>query len=341
MTSSAPVTRARSAAVVGAGIGGLAAAVALRRSGWSVLVHERAASLEALGAGLVLAPNAVHALDALGLGDAVRERGVALTASALLRPDGAPLARLDARRVAARHGAPVLGVGRAALHALLAQALGPDAVRCGWPVRDVGSLLPQHDLVVAADGMRSAARAAVAPAAVTPAYAGYTAWRAVVRTPAAVTEASETWGRRERFGVVPVGDGLVYVFATATVPRAGAHPTAPPSWPSCGGASGTGTRRSRPCSTRSTRRPCSGTTCTRCRRSPPRCTAAPPCWWVTPRTRSSRTSARVPASRWRTRSCWRTCSPAGHRSSPHSPGTPRPGGRGPRGSTPPRGGWAA
>ncbi len=211
----------RSAAVVGAGIAGLATAVALRRTGWSVTVHEQAATLRALGAGLVLAPNAVHALDALGLGDAVRERAVPLAGSALRRPDGRPLSRLDAARLADRHAASVLAIGRATLHGLLADALEPGVVRCGAAVADVAALAGQHDVVVAADGMRSRARTAGWPDAPPPTYAGYTAWRALVRTDVPVTEASETWGHRERFGVVPVGAGLVYVFATATVPADG------------------------------------------------------------------------------------------------------------------------
>ena len=53
------------AAVVGAGVGGLTAAVALRQQGWQVTVLERARILEPVGAGLGIAPNALHALDAI------------------------------------------------------------------------------------------------------------------------------------------------------------------------------------------------------------------------------------------------------------------------------------
>lgn len=213
--------RSPSAAVVGAGIAGLATGLALRRAGWSVTVHERAATLRALGAGIVLAPNAVHALDALGLGPAVRERATPLTATALRRPDGSPLARMDAAALSARHGAPVLGIERGVLHAVLADALGTDAVRCGSTVADATTLAPAHDLVVAADGVHSATRTAEWPGSAAPRYAGYTVWRAVVRTGATVREASETWGRRERFGVVPIGERAAYLFATATVPAGG------------------------------------------------------------------------------------------------------------------------
>jgi 2-polyprenyl-6-methoxyphenol hydroxylase-like FAD-dependent oxidoreductase len=58
--------------VVGAGIGGLTAAVALHRQDWDVTVIERASSLDPVGTALGLAPNALHALDAIGLGEDVR-----------------------------------------------------------------------------------------------------------------------------------------------------------------------------------------------------------------------------------------------------------------------------
>lgn len=63
----------RNAVIVGAGIGGLAAAIALRRRGWDVTVLERAPVLREVGAGISLWPNAIRALDLLGVGDQVRE----------------------------------------------------------------------------------------------------------------------------------------------------------------------------------------------------------------------------------------------------------------------------
>ncbi|MBX9243701.1 FAD-dependent monooxygenase [Actinotalea ferrariae] len=197
-------------------MGGLAAAVALRRTRWAVTVHERAPSLDPLGAGLVLWPNAVHALDAIGLGGAVRESALVLGESALRRPDGRFLSRTDGARISARHGAPLLGIRRSDLHALLTDAVGAEALRLGSEVHDPAALAADHDLLVGADGLRSRVRAAGWPGAQA-AYAGYTAWRAVVRADVPVTGMSETWGRDERFGIVPMPGGWVYVFATATV----------------------------------------------------------------------------------------------------------------------------
>lgn len=212
----------RSATVVGAGIAGLAAALALRRTGWCVHVHERAAALQPLGAGLVLWPNAVHALDALDVGAAVREQAAMLDGSTLRRPDGRWLARNDDPGLAARHGAPLLGIERSSLQAVLAAAVGPDVVRFGSEVRDSEALTTGHDMVVAADGIRSRVRAGGWRGHAQPAYAGYTVWRAVVAADAVTPAVSETWGHRERFGMVPVGSGRIYLFATATV-GAGQH----------------------------------------------------------------------------------------------------------------------
>ncbi|GAA2306474.1 hypothetical protein GCM10010149_65340 [Nonomuraea roseoviolacea subsp. roseoviolacea] len=63
------------ALIVGGGIGGLATAIGLRRAGWRVTLLERAPAFQPLGSGITLAPNAVRALDALGLGAPLRARG--------------------------------------------------------------------------------------------------------------------------------------------------------------------------------------------------------------------------------------------------------------------------
>jgi 2-polyprenyl-6-methoxyphenol hydroxylase-like FAD-dependent oxidoreductase len=65
------------ALIVGAGIGGLAAGIALRRRGWEVCIHERAANPRELGFGLLLAPNAIAALRELGVAGVVTRGGVA------------------------------------------------------------------------------------------------------------------------------------------------------------------------------------------------------------------------------------------------------------------------
>ena len=219
--------RARRAIVVGAGIGGLAAAVALRLAGFEVRVLERAPELTEVGAGLSLWPNALRALDAIGLGDEVRAAGVAQVTGGLRRPDGRWLARADTGEVARRFGDVVM-VARAELLDVLRAAVPVDVVRTGVEVTGLeqhsGAAVVTHtgghetaDVVVGADGVRSAVRRLTWPQSPGPRYAGYVAYRLL--TPplrGSGDEGAETWGSGVRFGYVPLRDGRVYCFAAVT-----------------------------------------------------------------------------------------------------------------------------
>src|SRR5918996_5752084 len=90
----------RRAIVVGGGIGGLASALALLGRGWDVEVLERVTAFEEVGAGLSLWPNAVRALDALGLGAQVRAKAAPETEAGIRRTSGRWLSRTDTDEVA-------------------------------------------------------------------------------------------------------------------------------------------------------------------------------------------------------------------------------------------------
>ncbi|TDC74620.1 FAD-dependent monooxygenase [Streptomyces hainanensis] len=221
----------RRAVVVGGGIGGLAAAVALRRRGWRVEVLERAERFAEIGAGISLWPNALRALDRLGLASRLRALGAVERGGGMRDRAGRWLSRTDNAEIERRFGWPLLVLHRADLLGALADALPADVLRPGCPVHEVrqdgagvtvahGAGTSRADLVVAADGLRSAVRARWWPGAAAPRYAGHTAWRMVTDPlPAPPTEGAATWGRGERFGYTALPGGRVYCFAAATVPE--------------------------------------------------------------------------------------------------------------------------
>ena len=232
----------RRAVVIGGGIGGLAAAAGLNAAGWDVSLCERAPALEPVGAGLALAPNGLRALDVVGAGDAVRATATAVPqAPGIRRRDGRWLTRGPGTLIAERFGDPFTPVTRAAvIDALLARvpaavlALSSTAtsVEPGGTAARVmttaGDL--DADLVVAADGIRSATRAGLFPAHPGLRYAGFTTWRLLVgplgradRAAGAAGEdgadgdvpLAESWGRGTVFGVMPLAGGQVYCYAAA------------------------------------------------------------------------------------------------------------------------------
>lgn len=214
----------RTAIVVGAGIGGLAAAIGLRRQGWHVTVLERRVDLAPAGAALVLQANGMRCLDALGVGAAVRAGGRPDAGGGTRRRDGRWLARVDGDVMAELLGTTAVGIHRAVLHQILWDALPPGTVRTGVGVTGVagdgtvffGPDTAQADLVVGADGINSAVRAALWPEHPGPERVGVVAWRGVTRAawPRGL-EAAISWGRGEEFGVVPLLDGRVYWFGAA------------------------------------------------------------------------------------------------------------------------------
>ena len=204
----------RTAAVVGAGIGGLAAGIALRQAGCDVTVYERADELRPLGAGLSIWPNGVRALRSLGLGElaAAAPRG----GGALRRADGSVLADFGPDLIAERYGAPLVGLNRRDLHAALARELGEQRLRLGARVSDVdeGRLSfadgaeVRADLIVGADGLGSLVREKLLRDG-SPADSGIVAFRGLAAWDREVPP-GEWWGRGSVAGLLPLSGGLVY-----------------------------------------------------------------------------------------------------------------------------------
>lgn len=206
----------RTAVVVGAGIAGLAAAHALAGLDYEVRLLERGSELRSEGAGLSLWPNAAGALEDLGLGRVLWNAHVVERAAAL-DPAGEVVSWAPLERIGERLG-PLRSIHRGELLAELREAVDmPVELGIEARVRDgvllAGEQVVEADLIVGADGVRSAVRELVAPG-VEPRSAGYGAWRGVAGTGSLTPDhASEALGRGRRFGLVPLSGERTYWFA--------------------------------------------------------------------------------------------------------------------------------
>lgn len=209
--------------IIGGGIGGLVTAIALRRGGHEVDVYERAPELREVGAGITLWPNAMRVLFDLGVGEAIANRGRRLSSAAIRSADGRILSVTEPRSLERHFDAPAIALHRADLHAALAEALPSDIIHLGRACSAVDENRVQFadgtsvtaDLIIGADGIHSAVRRHLFPH-IQPRYSGYTGWRGVTQHD--TDAAGEAWGRGARFGIVPIGHGRVYWFATQNAP---------------------------------------------------------------------------------------------------------------------------
>ncbi|MGW0825766.1 FAD-dependent monooxygenase [Streptomyces sp. NPDC002845] len=225
-----------SAVIVGGGIGGLAAAIGLRRIGWEVTVVERAAALADAGAGISLHANGIRALDVLGVGEAVRAAARPQYTGGTRVPGGGWLARMDGAALERELGTPIVGIPRAVLHHLLRASLPPECLVVGAEVTSVdrfdprrvriplGDTVLEADLVVAADGVSSRLRTQLFPDHLGPAYSGSTVLRAITERPVELdTDFELTWGKGAEFGHIAFTDGRAEWHAVLNSPPGVRH----------------------------------------------------------------------------------------------------------------------
>jgi 2-polyprenyl-6-methoxyphenol hydroxylase-like FAD-dependent oxidoreductase len=241
---SAVTAEENTAIVAGGGIAGMAAAVALEQAGWRVMVLERAPAFGEVGAGLALTMNGMAAADALGVGDAVRAAGFRTASAGFQDRSGRWLVRLPAEKNGRDAITTIWGQHRQRLHAVLHQAAtavpgvelfaGAEvtAVRPGQPDGDRAEVTWRQDghthatpadLVVAADGVRSAVRTQLFPA-VEPRYGGSTSWRAVIPDTSAGRRFVAVWGPEAEFGALALSDHEIYWYGYFRHPAGATFP---------------------------------------------------------------------------------------------------------------------
>lgn len=214
-------------AIVGGGIGGMTAAIALRRRGIDVTVYEQAPELGEVGAGVLMTPNGTRALGELGLADEVLEAGGPVgEGSSYYRMDGTYIAPILTTDSSGWNG--VRGMHRADLLAILSDALPPESIQTGhtcvgFEQEESGARLTfehgatvEADAVIAADGIHSVLQTYVTEPS-EPVHSGSMAYRGLLpaeRLPEWPKGISQLWmGEGKHFLVYPVrrGEMINYV----------------------------------------------------------------------------------------------------------------------------------
>jgi 2-polyprenyl-6-methoxyphenol hydroxylase-like FAD-dependent oxidoreductase len=229
--------KAPTVAVIGAGIGGLTAAVALRAKGIDVEIYEAAPEPRATGTALGIASNATKVLHSLGIDLTTDASGCALEHFELRTARGALIRKLPGAAITAELGHPFVSIHRNELIRALRNAAGDVPVHYGAEVVGVGSdrcgaravCLDGTDVrarvLIGADGFGSAVRSVIAGGQPPREY-GYVCWLATVRFshPRMVSGyTGHYWGRGQRFGLVDIGSGMAYWWATKNMPVAQAR----------------------------------------------------------------------------------------------------------------------
>jgi 2-polyprenyl-6-methoxyphenol hydroxylase-like FAD-dependent oxidoreductase len=223
--------------IIGGGIGGLTAAIALCQAGHRVTVIERDPDWSVYGVGIIQQANVVRAMDQLGLLDDYLSVGVTFDKVAVHSPDGTRVADVPIPRLADHLPASV-GIGRPALH----KVLGDRAIAAGATVR-LGQTATQladdgrgvevifsngtsesFDIVIGADGVYSDTRRQIMPDAPRPEFTGQSVWRYNFARPADL-DALHVYNGPTGVGLVPISPELMYMYVTTPEPDRPHYPT--------------------------------------------------------------------------------------------------------------------
>ncbi len=213
-----------SVAIIGAGIGGLTTALALKKHNIPFTVFEAATELKPVGAGIILANNAMQVFRQLGIHTEIERIGNPLYFTTLSKPDFSPLTRVDLKPFEQQFGVQNHTIHRADLHKILIKAVGENNIELNKRLKSVSKVEERFimefeddnrqacEYLIGADGIKSKVRSVLFN------YeeyrdSGQLCWRGVTEFDIPKSyrhELVEAWGKGRRFGFVPLRNNRVY-----------------------------------------------------------------------------------------------------------------------------------
>jgi len=216
--------------IVGAGVGGLSAAIALRQRGFSVEMIEKDPEWSVYGVGIIQQSNVVRAVAQLGILDRYLDAGFGFSHVDVFAPTGDHVAHLEIPTLADGYPA-ALGVSRPELQRVLGDAAREEGakIRLGLTVDKIENLADRvnvvfsdgstgcYDLIVGADGVFSDMRDRILPEAPKPEFTGQAVWRYNFPRPADI-DTLHAYEGETGIGLVPLSDDLMYIYVTTAEP---------------------------------------------------------------------------------------------------------------------------
>lgn len=223
------------AVIIGAGIGGMSAAIALRQIGIDTEVYERVTENKPVGAAISVWSNGVKCLNYLGLEhQTARLGGIVETMSYAEAHSGETMCRISMQPLIEQVGQRPYPIARAELQQMLMEAYGIDEIHFGMKMVEVANrdgaatatfadgTIASADILIGADGANSITREYVLGGPVTRRYAGYVNYNGLVEVDEAISPANE-WtmyvGDGKRVSAMPVADDRFYFFFDVVEPE--------------------------------------------------------------------------------------------------------------------------
>ncbi|MDE1497134.1 FAD-dependent monooxygenase [Xenorhabdus bovienii] len=221
------------ALIVGTGVGGLSAAIALKNIGWSAQLFEKSDSLRTSGSGLSVMSNASSAMQKLlGIDLDLKSYGAEIQNFEIRHKSGLLLKRLPMQEISNQQGTPCVCISREKLQQSLLDQLGDTNIAFGKRAVDYvetadgiqlnfdDGTVYHGDILVGADGFHSSIREAIQTKSIIQ-EAGYICWLALVKySHPQITQGYVVhyWGSGKRIGIIDIGNGWMYWWGTANMP---------------------------------------------------------------------------------------------------------------------------
>jgi len=212
--------------IIGAGIGGLSTAIALERKNFKVRIFEQTPAIKPVGAGIVLANNAMQVFEKLGIRKLIEENGNIISSACITKANLKPISKVDLKYFEQKYKVKNIAIHRGTLQQILVDQLKSGPIYLDHKLKNITQVENKYkltfdnneeiisELVIAADGQNSNVRQKLFPNS-NIRNAKQICWRGVTEYElpnAYKNELNEAWGKGDRFGFVKIAPKKVYWF---------------------------------------------------------------------------------------------------------------------------------